>query len=125
MTIDEIKEYIDKRRKECDEIYEHHDRIYGLCLDHKDISNELDEIKFMLEQLDNEWVDVNDRLPSKEEIKDTNKTFDVTTYYHNTPSQEQYGTDIAYFDENSTEFEVGYAEVIAWKKRPKPYKREE
>jgi hypothetical protein len=52
MTVAEIKEHINKRIKECDERYEHHDRIYGLCLDHRDLSWELENIKDMLDELE-------------------------------------------------------------------------
>lgn len=47
----DIKEYINKRIKECDEEYENHDRIYGLCLDHRDVSNELEKVRDMLDEL--------------------------------------------------------------------------
>ena len=56
MKIADIKNYINKRIKECDEKYEHHDRIYGLCLDHRDLSWELENIKDMLNELDNDEV---------------------------------------------------------------------
>lgn len=52
MKIADIKKYINKRIKECDEEYEHHDRIYGLCLDHRDLSWELDKVRSMLDELE-------------------------------------------------------------------------
>lgn len=77
---------------------------------------------------DSEWVDVRDRLPSEDEVKEHHKYFYVTVKCEYVLSG--IATDIYSYD---IETEKWYnrqnynctEEVIAWKTLPKPYKRKE
>lgn len=69
-----------------------------------------------IDSLDNEWVDVRDRLPSESgyylvSIKGSRET---TTWFYGISSDEK-GWD---------EFE-GHKDIIAWKPLPQPYERKE
>lgn len=169
MTVDEIKEYIDKHTKGIYVKYETVDfiRLYDAMLKVRSMLDELDneqnieqikekllekfkehcypvtqkdnsieegmtltgitqvlnEVFSNIESLDNEWVDVRDRLPSKKEFEeDSIGRFLVTDNFDGGD------VDIAYFDfkEKSWHTECAYyddGEVTAWKPLPKPYER--
>ena len=120
MTVKEIKEFIDKHTKGN---YIHYDTI-----DFRRLYNAMLEIKLMLDKLDDNWVDVRDRLPKGNFVcavmveggrfngSEFEDDVDLLPYWVAYNYEDDYWVDIDGI--------VLPTEVIAWKK-VEPYKREE
>lgn len=129
MTVDKIKDYIDKHTKG---IYIHYDtidfrRLYNAMLEIKSMLDQLDRPRYIMDdngninRLDNEWVSVDDKLPSNEEkvltcvVFNNYKTILIMTF------------EDGVFYENIDGWSSGENtnRVIAWKPLPEPYERGE
>lgn len=123
MTVQEIKDYV-KTQIDDEEIF-----IDGLedetsVIMHSYAYDKLTEVYSMLEQLDNEWVSVDD------------ESMDIMERYPDEDDEviciNEIGSKFfAYYDDYEGEFLLAYdaktplKNIIAWRKDVEPYKREE
>lgn len=136
MTVQKIKEFMDEQKSFVHSLKD--DKI----LMNESIIATLDFIKSMLDQLDNDWVDVNDMLPDVEpnspykhkylvtEINGNVKEACFNKYKDGTHRWYIFGiSSIGGVDGTGstphTYGNVTLENVIAWKPLPDPYKREE
>ena len=114
MNKERAREILEKERDTLFDEIEHYS-IGGVPIE-QSARELLEALDIAIDSLDNEWVDVRDRLPSESgyylvSIKGARET---TTWFYGISSDEK-GWD---------EFE-GHEDIIAWKPLPKPYERKE
>ena len=90
---------------------EHIKRIYDFEL----TSEQVQALDIAIESLDNEWVDVRDRLPSESGMY----LVTVDEGYRKHTTEWFYGTS----GEEGWDEDYGYENIIAWKPLPEPYVR--
>ena len=120
MKTADIYDYIDKQEKYARQQIENHE----IKIDCKDLINILDNVSCMLKELDNEWVDVRDRLPNKTMSVLVTTEYVFQALYQS--KEDAHTLDSGYFyitDEYGNYEKV--EDVIAWKPLPQPYERKE
>lgn len=81
----------------------------------------LHTIKSMLDQLD-EWVSVDDRLPTKEDLLFKDEPYFAITYKND---WNEIKTTYCSFDFEKNKFKITGVDVLAWKTFGEPYKESE
>lgn len=118
MTVDDIKEFISKITSDIYSAY--YNNYGGLNYNEKEVKeivDKRDKILSILDDLDNNWVDVRDGLPTR------------TDYYEVTIKTTR--PNLTYVEKRKFNIKYGWKEekitetVIAWREEPKPYERKE
>lgn len=116
MTVAEIKKFIDNLISECENELGENPYIVNNIIIQK--MNKFEDIKEMLDQLD-EWVSVDDRLPTKEDILFEDEPYFAITYKN---KWNEIKTTYCNFDFEKKKFKIYGVDVLAWKTFGEPYK---
>jgi hypothetical protein len=124
-NIEQIKEkLLEKFKEHCYPVTQKDNSIEcGMTL--TGITQVLNEVFSNIESLDNEWVDVRDRLPSESGWYWVTQKFDFKGEFEY-QNETDYEVDKEWFDSTKNEFDFTHKYIIAWRTyEPEPYKRKE